>query len=192
MDSPATGVCFLSCCVLNCQAFIFPSWSWRYLSYYPSSMFGICVFSLIISWWFSHFRIIHKPNFSFYSAFYVTFLRISVTLSGLNDLFLMAYLLSSLCSLCVWKPSRLPEKIERWMKPSSCSLSWVLGEEDGERQALLALIPTGWLVPSEGSTQSLWGVPRKHRSPPGRMSRAGFIEKVTCDLTLKDFTSWRV
>lgn len=120
-------------------------------------MFGICVFSLIISWWFSHFRIIHKPNFLFYSAFYVTFLRISVTLSGLNDLFLMAYLLSSLRSLCVWKPSRLPEKIERWMKPSSCPLSWVLGEEDGERQALLALIPTGWLVPSEGSTQSLWG-----------------------------------
>ena len=78
---------------------------------------------------------------------YVTYLRISVTLSGLNDLFLMAYLLSSLSSLCVWKPPRPPKKIERWMKPSSCLLSWVSGEEDGERQALLAPIPTGSLVP---------------------------------------------
>ena len=54
----------------------------------------------------------------------------------------MAYLLSSLSSLCVWKPPRPPKKIERWMKPSSCLLSWVSGEEDGERQALLAPIPT--------------------------------------------------
>lgn len=36
------------------------------------------------------------------------------------------------------------------------------------------------------------GAPQKRGSSPGRMSRAGFVEKVACDLTLKDFTSWRV
>lgn len=36
------------------------------------------------------------------------------------------------------------------------------------------------------------GAPRKHGSPPGRTSKIGFIEKVACDLTLKDFSSWRV
>ena len=40
-----------------------------------------------------------------------------------------------------------------------------------------------------GVHAELVGVLRKHGSPPGRMSRAGFTEKVTCDLTLKDFTS---
>lgn len=40
-----------------------------------------------------------------------------------------------------------------------------------------------------GVHTELVGVLRKHGSPPGRMSRAGFTEKVTCDLTLKDFTS---
>ena len=40
-----------------------------------------------------------------------------------------------------------------------------------------------------GVHTELMGVSRKHGSPPDRMSRAGFIEKVTCDLTLKDFTS---